>query len=511
MVEIMVLPPVPCVVLFPWAANAAPATTRKPGVARAKKKRVPGPEPARTTASGPSGLDPPGCFCDAGTPTEPHHTKERPMPRATHAACFLAAAAGLAHAQATDPHVFIANEGNLEGSVTSMRVEGDGTLTFVDRVVTGSRPSTSQPCPGCNPFAITITPNGRWLATTHASGNADENVIVYEVAPDGSVSVATTILLPQAGLDIAWVRDDLLAVCITNFGGQNEIRLYEWNPAIPLLSLRDANPAGGFLTSLAVHPNQQWLYANDSNNNQIRLFTMSGDQISLADTINIPLYGTALELSPDGKHLYASGGISAGGNAFAGYAVDPDDGTLTALPGSPFTSPGQSPKGFAFTPDGSYLYVSHGTDATIRAFRVDPESGVPTSLGFSFDVGLQGTLQGMDTLENRLFALDDSTAIDGVSGAYSFDVDPDTGAFTPAPGAPFVTQGISPNDVVAWPGAGCPADLAEPFGTLNFFDLSAYLDLYNAGDPAADLADPAGELNFFDLSAYLGLYNAGCP
>jgi subtilisin family serine protease len=59
---------------------------------------------------------------------------------------------------------------------------------------------------------------------------------------------------------------------------------------------------------------------------------------------------------------------------------------------------------------------------------------------------------------------------------------------------------------------GCSqADLAAPFGTLNFFDLSAYLGLFNAGDPGADLAGPFGTLNFFDLSAYLGLFNAGCP
>ena len=180
------------------------------------------------------------------------------------------------------------------------------------------------------------------------------------------------------------------------------------------------------------------------------------------------------------------------------------------MPGSPFTSPGASPKGFAFTPDGQYLYVSHGTDATIRAFRVDPESGIPTSLGFSFDVGLQGTLQGMDTLDGRLFAMDDSTAIDGVAGAYSFDVNPATGNITPVAGSPFVTQGISPNDVVAWPGAACPADLTGD-GLLNFFDIADFIALYNAGDPAADLADPIGTLNFFDIAAYISRYNAGCP
>lgn len=59
---------------------------------------------------------------------------------------------------------------------------------------------------------------------------------------------------------------------------------------------------------------------------------------------------------------------------------------------------------------------------------------------------------------------------------------------------------------------GCsPADLAEPFGTVNVFDLFAYLGLYNAGDPAADLAEPFASINVFDLFAYLGVYNEGCP
>jgi hypothetical protein len=58
--------------------------------------------------------------------------------------------------------------------------------------------------------------------------------------------------------------------------------------------------------------------------------------------------------------------------------------------------------------------------------------------------------------------------------------------------------------------ASCAADRTGD-GLLNFFDLSAYLALFNAQDPAADLAAPFGVFNFFDLSAYLDLYNAGCP
>lgn len=57
----------------------------------------------------------------------------------------------------------------------------------------------------------------------------------------------------------------------------------------------------------------------------------------------------------------------------------------------------------------------------------------------------------------------------------------------------------------------CPADLAEPFGSLNFFDVSAFLGFYNTQNPAADLAEPFGTWNFFDTAAFLAAFNAGCP
>ncbi len=58
--------------------------------------------------------------------------------------------------------------------------------------------------------------------------------------------------------------------------------------------------------------------------------------------------------------------------------------------------------------------------------------------------------------------------------------------------------------------SACPADINSD-GMVNFFDLAAYIALYNVNDPNADLAAPFGTLNFFDLAAYIALYNAGCP
>lgn len=55
----------------------------------------------------------------------------------------------------------------------------------------------------------------------------------------------------------------------------------------------------------------------------------------------------------------------------------------------------------------------------------------------------------------------------------------------------------------------CPADLAEPFGTLNIFDVLEYLALFEAEDPAADLDGVPG-FNIFDVLAYLDQYEQGC-
>jgi len=55
----------------------------------------------------------------------------------------------------------------------------------------------------------------------------------------------------------------------------------------------------------------------------------------------------------------------------------------------------------------------------------------------------------------------------------------------------------------------CPADLNGD-GALNFFDVSAFLQLFGAHDPEADFTND-GIFNFFDVSAFLQAFSAGCP
>ncbi|MFK7883149.1 MAG: hypothetical protein AB8F26_03060 [Phycisphaerales bacterium] len=65
-----------------------------------------------------------------------------------------------------------------------------------------------------------------------------------------------------------------------------------------------------------------------------------------------------------------------------------------------------------------------------------------------------------------------------------------------------------------WFGAGCsradlfPAEGGD--GALNFFDLNAFLALSTALDPMADIAAPFGSWDFFDITMFLNYHGAGC-
>ena len=58
-------------------------------------------------------------------------------------------------------------------------------------------------------------------------------------------------------------------------------------------------------------------------------------------------------------------------------------------------------------------------------------------------------------------------------------------------------------------GPPCAPDLTGD-GTLNFFDISAFLAAFSAMDPVADFNND-GAFNFFDISAFLTAFSAGCP
>lgn len=57
----------------------------------------------------------------------------------------------------------------------------------------------------------------------------------------------------------------------------------------------------------------------------------------------------------------------------------------------------------------------------------------------------------------------------------------------------------------------CAADLVQPFGVLDFFDVQAFLSAFSSHQEAADLAMPFMVWDFFDVQVYLNAFSQGCP
>jgi hypothetical protein len=162
--------------------------------------------------------------------------------------------------------------------------------------------------------------------------------------------------------------------------------------------------------------------------------------------------------------------------------------------------------------------------STVANFRLSNDAGPPVfAIGpsdLALDAGQTAVFQaGVVSIDPVTYQWTRDGVVladDGrISGAQSPTLTID--AATPADAGSYVLAVANPcGSATTGPATlsvtgACPADLAAPFGTLNFFDLSAFIALFNQQDADADLAAPFGVFNFFDLSAYIAAYNAGCP
>jgi len=99
-------------------------------------------------------------------------------------------------------------------------------------------------------------------------------------------------------------------------------------------------------------------------------------------------------------------------------------------------------------------------------------TGQLTYTGFMFDVGLQGTLGDIQSLDELFFVTDNSRALDDTWGVYSFTLNPD-GSFTQN-GPITLTEGIAPNSMAVWKPRLTPGDL-NCDGLVDFGDINPFV------------------------------------
>jgi 6-phosphogluconolactonase (cycloisomerase 2 family) len=426
----------------------------------------------------------------------------------------LLALAGAAMGQAAQRAAFVGNNGNIEGSVTSYTFSPAGVPQFVAKLITGS----GQNNPGNNVTGISLSPNGRWLATTHATSSTTvERVSIFRVNADATLTPAGVFTTPDSPLDAVWIKNDVLAVTRTNTSLADFVYVYRYDEAGPSFTEIDSEDAGTFTAYVERSPDGQWLVATDSQGLMIRTFRIESDG-ELTPGVATSTGGTYV-LDPGftrtGRlRLYGGGGISNSGNKIPAFDFDMTDGTCTPLAAAPFISPGNgpSPKLAVATNDGRFMLVGHGTSSEVRTFFLNEVSGELTDSGFAFDVGIQGDLGDVEVLGDLVLVTDKFSTPN--TGLYSFRINQD-GAIV-MNGGLVSSQGTTPTGIAAWdpPVAACFAncDLSTGNPVLTGNDFACFLNAFVAGQSYANCDGSTGlpVLTGNDFVCFQTRFVAGC-
>jgi hypothetical protein len=432
--------------------------------------------------------------------------------RTTPGIAALCALAGSAFGQAAQRAAFVGNNGNAEGSVTSFTFSPSGAPQFVAKMVTGSGSGSA----GNNVYGIALTPDGRFLATTHATAaSVVEQVSIFRVNADATLTGAGTFTTPDSPLDAVWIKNDVLAITRTNTSLSDHVYVYRYDPTGPTFTQIDVEDAGNFTAYVELSPDGQWLVAADSTGLTIRTFRVENDG-TLTPGITTPTGTYVLDpgFSSQGRlRLYGGGGISGGSEAIPGFDFNIADGSCTALAGSPFVSSplNSSPKLAVATTDGRFMLIGHGSSSEVRTFSLDEGSGALTDTGFAFDVGIQGDLGDVAVLGELVLVTDSFSGAN--SGLYSFRLNND-GSFV-MNGGLVNTQGTTPRHIAPWnPPTSCYANCDQSSGSplLTGNDFTCFLNSFIAGESYANCDGSTVQpvLTANDFQCFLTSFASGC-
>jgi 6-phosphogluconolactonase len=158
--------------------------------------------------------------------------------------------------------------------------------------------------------------------------------------------------------------------------GSNQIAAYREDPNSGILTQLTGSPisAGQAVQSIVIHPSKKFLYAANSGEGDVALYTISTAGVLTESPPRTPV-GTAptlLAVDSAGAFLYVG---NSGSFNISVFSISASTGLLTPV-GSPFPI-GLSPISMTLSPSGGFLYVTGQVQNTgiIEAFAVT--QGVP--------------------------------------------------------------------------------------------------------------------------------------
>jgi 6-phosphogluconolactonase (cycloisomerase 2 family) len=148
----------------------------------------------------------------------------------------------------------------------------------------------------------------------------------------------------------------------------------------------------------------------------------------------------SLAVDPLSKFVYLASDFAP--NSVWAFSTDPQSGTLTAVPGSPFAA-GPAPTKLAIDAGGKFLFVTNRRDGSVSVFSIGA-NGALSAVAANVPSGQAAWAPAVDPLGKFLYV---TNALDNTVSAFSMA---SSGALTPVTGSPYAT-GAGPMGIVMDP------------------------------------------------------------
>ncbi|MBW7882982.1 MAG: lactonase family protein [Caldilineaceae bacterium] len=284
-------------------------------------------------------------------------------------------------------------EGRPSGAVSAFALDPNtGDLTFLNQKATH----------GTDPCHLTVDATEQYvLVANFMSGS----VCVLPIQADGSLGDATDFIQHE-GSSVHPTRQTgphAHAVTLDATGqyvyvpdlGLDQLMIYQLNLAQGTLEpasqpwIKTAPGAGP--RQVVMHPSRDFAYLINELDSTMTAYRYQREDGSLRElqtlsTLPEGFSGDStcaeVQIAPSGKFLYGS---NRGHDSIVIYAVDQNNGTLTAI--GHRSAHGKTPRNFVISPDGDMLIIANQDIGNMVTFKLDQASGDFTETGFSVEVG----------------------------------------------------------------------------------------------------------------------------
>jgi 6-phosphogluconolactonase len=300
---------------------------------------------------------------------------------------------------------------------------------------------------------LTVTPTGTFL---YALNTAGMGVNAYSTGKSGTLSLISgspSPVLPgiQPSNFLSTVVADpsgkfLYVGTAAGFGGVASFSIDSTTGTLSgtggPFSTFSQQTGGGTPVRIAIDPGGSFLYASDQSQS-VWAFSINAQDGTLTAVPGSPFaagsqpFGLAVE--PSGKFLYVA---LSNSNSIAAFSIDRATGTLALVPGSPFpTSSMQFTQTYeiAIHPTGKFLYAFNLNGNTVAAFTIDSTSGVLSPISgspFAITPNAQGDLVVDPSGKFLYLTAVPPPAMTPPSAFIIFDINTTTGALTANPQSP---------------------------------------------------------------------------